>query len=162
MRRSITMSLRCWHGLQIPPISLQSSICGMCWTNDPWGPSQLTGLTGPVATISQIKQHTFWWSPCLNRSGLFWQQKNICCVFSALSQLQIGFKTFANCCILFHNFHRVTTLLAKSLCLPTQHTQNRSQQQGLKNISEPHFSFGRVWGNTVYQAHTYVFLLACG
>ena len=31
--RRTTASLRCWLGLQIPQISIQSSICGMCWTN---------------------------------------------------------------------------------------------------------------------------------
>ena len=50
--RGATISLRCWLGLQIYQISVQSNICEMCWTNksDPW-------------------------SPCLDRSGLFWQHK---------------------------------------------------------------------------------------
>ena len=42
-----TTSLRCWLGLQIPQISIQSSICGMCWTNksNPWRPHLATYRT---------------------------------------------------------------------------------------------------------------------
>ena len=45
--RSTTTSLRCWLGLQIPQISIQSSICGMCLTNksNPWRPHLATYKT---------------------------------------------------------------------------------------------------------------------
>lgn len=48
--RSRTTSLRCWLGLQLPQISIQSSICGKCWTDH--GPtSQLPIFKGSVANI---------------------------------------------------------------------------------------------------------------
>ena len=45
--RSTATSLRCWVVLQIPQISIQSSICGICGTNksDPWRPHLATYKT---------------------------------------------------------------------------------------------------------------------
>ena len=45
--KSTATSFRCWLYLQIPQISIQLSICGMCLTNksDPWGPHITTSRT---------------------------------------------------------------------------------------------------------------------
>ena len=48
--RGTTMSWRCRLDLQIPQISVQSSICGTCWTNksDPWRPHLATYRTADI------------------------------------------------------------------------------------------------------------------
>ncbi|KAK3515696.1 hypothetical protein QTP70_028535 [Hemibagrus guttatus] len=58
-RNGSTTSLRCGLGLQIPQISIQSSICGMCWTNksDPCNFENLKDLL--LKSWCQIPQHTF-------------------------------------------------------------------------------------------------------
>ena len=38
------LSLRGWPGLQIPQVIIQSSICGMCWTNKSGGPAQYKAI----------------------------------------------------------------------------------------------------------------------
>lgn len=48
--RSRTTSLRCWLGLQLPQISIQSSICRKCWT-DLRPTSQLPIFKRSVANI---------------------------------------------------------------------------------------------------------------
>ena len=72
--RSTTTSLRCWLRIQIPQISIQSSICGMCWTNKfrsmeapPRNSQDLMDLL--LTSWCQIPQHTLrglvewmpWW-----------------------------------------------------------------------------------------------------